>query len=253
LFCVGDDWQSIMGFSGSNIKFFVEFEKFFSHCARTDLSNNYRSVSEIVNTGAHIIKHNGNVQLTKVTKAHSKNSGQLTVYSSSHKLDNYKSYKNKVLYLKQVCGHAVDKMEELFKKGYKPNDILCLSRITSNPIFVNLLVDIASKKGITIALNTKSPKKVTLMSVHKSKGLQAKIVFLFNVDQGTYGFPCEINNPKIYEIATNEKNENKEEEERRLFYVAVTRAKHEVLIYNRHDTQSKFITEIKDFVKREII
>ena len=48
LFCVGDDWQSIMGFTGSNLDFFVNFDKYFDHPARTDLTINYRSCKSIV-------------------------------------------------------------------------------------------------------------------------------------------------------------------------------------------------------------
>ena len=89
------------------------------------------------------------------------------------------------------------------------------------------------------------------MSIHKSKGLQAKVVIILNVDSGLYGFPCELENPDILELAEKNNVGLREEEERRLFYVAVTRAKEEVIIYTRKSTQSKFITEIKDFVKRE--
>ena len=65
LFCVGDDWQSIMGFSGSDLDFFVKFHEYFDHPARTDLSINYRSCKSIVDTGAEIIKHNKGSQIEK--------------------------------------------------------------------------------------------------------------------------------------------------------------------------------------------
>ena len=56
LFCVGDDWQSIMGFSGSNLDFFVNFAKYFENPAVTKISTNYRSVKTIVDAGAELIK-----------------------------------------------------------------------------------------------------------------------------------------------------------------------------------------------------
>ena len=52
LFCVGDDWQSIMGFAGSNLDFFVNFSKYFSDHAKTDLIRNYRSIKSIVDVGS---------------------------------------------------------------------------------------------------------------------------------------------------------------------------------------------------------
>jgi DNA helicase-4 len=79
------------------------------------------------------------------------------------------------------------------------------------------------------------------MTVHKSKGLQAKVVFLLCVDKGLYGFPSEIEDPFIFEPAMYGKLNNKEEEERRLFYVAITRSKEDVIIYTQKENESKFI------------
>ena len=92
---------------------------------------------------------------------------------------------------------------------------------------------------------------VRFMSVHKSKGLQAKVVFILNLDKGLYGFPCELENPDIFETAIINLNGLRKEEERRLFYVALTRAKEEVIMYTQKCSESDFITEIKEFTKRE--
>jgi len=89
------------------------------------------------------------------------------------------------------------------------------------------------------------------MSVHKSKGLQAKVVMILNVDKDLYGFPCELENPDIFQPAIKNNDGLREQEERRLFYVAVTRAKEEVIMYTQKNSESDFITEIKEFVKRE--
>lgn len=89
------------------------------------------------------------------------------------------------------------------------------------------------------------------MSVHKSKGLQARVVLILNVDKDIYGFPCELENPDIFQPAIKNNDGLREQEERRLFYVAVTRAKEEVIMYSQKCSESKFITKIKDFTKRE--
>ena len=86
------------------------------------------------------------------------------------------------------------------------------------------------------------------MSVHKSKGLQAKVVFIFDVVEGLYGFPSELENPDIFEPAIKGSRKEKEEEERRLFYVAITRAKEEAIIYTQEGRESKFLDEINDHV-----
>jgi DNA helicase IV len=67
--------------------------------------------------------------------------------------------------------------------------------------------------------------QVSLLSVHQSKGLQAKVVLVLDVVDGLKGFPCKIQYPDILEPARRGKRYDKEEEERRLFYVAITRAR----------------------------
>jgi len=94
----------------------------------------------------------------------------------------------------------------------------------------------------------KNPNKVPFMTVHKSKGLQAKVVFLLNVVEGLYGFPCEIENPDIFEPAIISRKRDRYEEERRLFYVAVTRSMSDLIIYTQKDSVSKFIYEIENKV-----
>mgnify|MGYP004006211291 FL=1 len=128
---------------------------------------------------------------------------------------------------------------------------MILMRIVNKKKLRNYITSYSKKLGVPISEKSDRSNCVRLMSIHKSKGLQAKVVIILNVDSGLYGFPCELENPDILELAEKNNVGLREEEERRLFYVAVTRAKEEVIIYTRKSTQSKFITEIKDFVKRE--
>jgi DNA helicase IV len=80
LFCVGDDWQSIMGFAGSNLDFFINFDKYFPHPARTDLTKNYRSIKSIVEAGACIIKKNKEEQIDKKTISNRDESKPILVF-----------------------------------------------------------------------------------------------------------------------------------------------------------------------------
>ena len=58
LFCVGDDWQSIYGFRGSNVDYIVNFHKHFKNAELIKLSMNYRSTEHIVGASNEVIKHN---------------------------------------------------------------------------------------------------------------------------------------------------------------------------------------------------
>ena len=240
LFCVGDDWQSIMGFTGSELDFFVKFDEYFDHPARTDLTINYRSIKSVVDTGAEIIKHNGDAQLKKETTAHDDKIKPINVYSSLHQKEYW------ILYYRQIAEHCVDKIAEYHENGYEWADMMILCRITKKPVMINSLVEYAETHKIPIIQGSIKPIGVPLMSVHKSKGLQARAVFMLNVDNGMYGFPCELENPDIFEPAINGRKKDREEEERRLFYVAVTRAKEDVIIYNQKCAESKFLKEIEN-------
>jgi DNA helicase-4 len=82
--------------------------------------------------------------------------------------------------------------------------------------------------------------------------LEAKVVFLLNVTKGTYGFPCEIEDPSIYEPAReNYPLQDQKEEERRLFYVAMTRAVEDLYIYTWEPAISEFLEEIANYTMEE--
>ncbi len=242
LFCVGDDWQSIMGFTGSNLNFFVKFEHYFDHPARTDLRMNYRSIKSIVDAGATIIKNNGQAQLEKDTIAHDTTVKKLLVYSLLHEI------KYKPMYYEQTVKHCIDTIKEYLKNGYNPNDILILCRIISNKPLINRLVSQAEAENLPISRDSKKEDVIRVMTVHRSKGLEARLVIILNVNKGTYGFPCEVENPDVFETAIEESKKKRKEEERRLFYVAVTRAKEDIIIYTQKCEQSEFINEIADHI-----
>lgn len=248
LFCVGDDWQSIMSFSGSHLKYFVDFEKYFHHPARTDLQTNYRSIKSVVDTGSELIQKNKGLQLDKTIKAKNRKEKPIRIFSLKHKPE--KRYRRN--YLRQIIEHCLDEIEEYTKKhNCKPEDIMILTRIIKNPLFTDMLMEQRAQRNIPIAFKKDEVKpsknKIYYMSVHQSKGLESKVVFILDVVKGTYGFPCELEDPTIFNIARDDVTENKLAEERRLFYVALTRAKEDVVIYTQREIESQFLKEINRY------
>jgi DNA helicase-4 len=144
--------------------------------------------------------------------------------------------------------HCVQSIEYYLSSGYRPEEILILSRIVKPTVISSYLLKEAQRKKIPISTEHNNPKKIHLMSVHKSKGLQARVVFILDVVKGLYGFPCEIENPDIYEPATQGPKRKRYEEERRVFYVGVTRAKDDLILYSQKSAMSEFLQEIKDHI-----
>ncbi len=82
--------------------------------------------------------------------------------------------------------------------------------------------------------------------------MEAKVVFLLNVVKDTYGFPCEIEDPSIYEPAReNYPPQDQKEEERRLFYVAMTRAIEDLYIYTWEPAKSEFLEGIEEYTRED--
>ena len=95
--------------------------------------------------------------------------------------------------------------------------------------------------------------KYKKMSVHKSKGLQAKYVFLINVNSNKNGFTNKIEDHKILKYVNNYKEHFKYDEERRLFYVALTRCTKKIYLFVPSNRESIFIKEIKKYKKVNVI
>jgi DNA helicase-4 len=147
------------------------------------------------------------------------------------------------------------------QNGYSPQDILVLSRFMRTRVgrayrfFYNIgiFVEKAKEYGINLAYEKlEARNKVRLLTAHKSKGLEAKVVFLLNATKGTYGFPSEIEDSSLYEPAReNYPIQDQKEEERRLFYVAMTRAIEDLYIYTWEPAMSEFLDEIIDYTIEE--
>jgi DNA helicase-4 len=247
LFCVGDDWQSIMGFAGSNLNFIVNFKEYFPCPAITKISTNYRSMKTIVEAGAELIKNNGRNQIQKITQSCRNDTKPIKVLRSTHK----RSFETK--YYEQTVEDCLNRITEYVNKGLAPKDILVLSRYRF-PWIVRLFVEKAQERGILISYDKEFSRKnqIRLMTAHKSKGLQAKVVFILNVVKDLYGFPCEIEDSSIYEPAReNYPRQDQKQEERRLFYVAMTRAMEDLIIYTWEPAESEFLEEIKEHIDEE--
>jgi len=236
-----------MGFAGSNLRFFVDFQKYFENPVIIKVSTNYRSIKSIVDAGADLIRNNSNSQIPKITRAHQKEVRVIKVFGSPHK----KRYEDR--YPEQIAEHCLSRIAKYIQKGYAPKDILVLSRYNFLRT-IGIFLKKAQEWDINVAYGRKFARKdqVRLMTVHKSKGLEAKVVFILDFVKGQYGFPCEIEDPAIYAPAREDyPQQDHKEEERRLFYVALTRAKEDVIIYTWEPSKSEFLEEIREHIVEE--
>ena len=218
LFCVGDDWQSIYGFRGSNVSYIVDFENHFPNSKVIKLNLNYRSTQNIVGASNEVIKHN-KFKVEKEIKALKKSEHKIVVYSGSNQDENI-----------QFC---FDKVKELLEDGLTNDDILFLYRRSKmySPYFFRF-----KKEGMRVQSKT----------IHAAKGLEAKVVFIIGLTEGNGGFPDIWLEDRIFQVIKEANHDLLMEEERRLFYVAITRAKDKLFLITEKGNESSFLKEIPE-------
>ena len=218
LFCVGDDWQSIYGFRGSNVSYIVEFENHFTNAKTIKLNLNYRSTQNIVGASNEVIKHN-KFKVDKDVQASKKSEHKIVVYAGNTEDENL-----------QFC---FDKVKELLDDGISNDEILFLYRGSKmyTPYFYRFKNENIRVQGKTI---------------HASKGLEAKVVFIIGLTEGNGGFPDIWLEDRIFQVIKKANHDLLMEEERRLFYVAITRAKDKLFLITQKGNESSFLKEIPE-------
>lgn len=218
LFCVGDDWQSIYGFRGSNVNYIINFKRHFKNANLIKLKYNYRSIQNIVEASSEVIKNN-KYKIEKEIVASRKSTNKITVYAGNDVSENVE--------------FAVNEVKKLLDDDYKNEDILFLYRRTK---MYSDYYNAFKLEGL----------KVQAKTIHSAKGLEAKVVFVIGLKEGYGGFPDIWLADRIFQVVKKSNHDLLLEEERRLFYVAITRAKDKLFLLTEKGNESSFIREIPD-------
>lgn len=206
LFAVGDPRQAIFGWRGSDIKYILNFEEDFGSSEVIHLSRNYRSLKGIVDFMNHSIKELGLPNL----QSHRQGSSKIIIsgFGSEEEENNFV-------------------INEILNSGLLLNDIFVLARTNKQIVDLSKLM---VGRNISCTIKSDESKEsneavldgVLLATIHSVKGLQAKRVFVIGCND--QNFPCKASDhPAVELIKSNDYD--REEEEKRLFYVAISRAR----------------------------
>lgn len=201
LFCVGDDWQSIYRFTGTDISIITEFEEYFGYFKELKIENTYRFPDNIIKVSSQIIGLNERQRMKNLKSTRNDDSHPVTI--KYYKNDNYENI-----------------LHNTFSEIPNSSSVFLIGRYNHDkPIFLD-------------SLKSKFPGlEITFLTVHKSKGLEADNIILLNLIDDFLGFPSKIiEDPVLNLVLKNLLIEY--EEERRLFYVALTRTKNKIYILN---------------------
>lgn len=234
IFCVGDDWQSIYGFNGSNVHYILDFEKYWGDTETDKIETTYRFNQKLIDASSKFIQENPD-QIKKQIKGRVDN-------SNSFPIEEIKVPSNG--YYGQVMGATLETLPEnatVFFLGRYNSDLQDL--LKDGTLKINA-VQSANEEEKEITYGYRPDLKMKFLTVHRAKGLQADYIFIINNKDGPHGFPCKIKNPKIIELLLDNKENFPQAEERRLYYVALTRAKQKVFFLTVSGNESSFANEL---------
>lgn len=222
LYCVGDDWQSIYRFSGSDMALFNQFSEYFGETEINKIETTYRFGEPLVSLSSHFIQRNK----TQIQKNIHSFSSEMRTELEFHSYDR-RDYCNTIGQL--VASIPLDK--SIFLLGRYSFDDYYLS-------FMYQFIKEGNKFFYVIG-----GRKIEFLTVHKSKGLEADYVILLQCNKDTYGFPSLVSDDPVLNYVLTKSDQFPYGEERRLFYVAITRAKMKTLVLYDKRFPSVFVDE----------
>ena len=232
LFCVGDDWQSIYRFAGSDISLFTDFERYFGSTKILKIEKTYRNSQQLIDEAARFVLRNP-LQLRKNLRSDKKLNYPLVFWGFNDDPT-------------QALQLSINKIASEFGNN---SSILLLGR-------TNYDIEIAKKTGL-FRISRENQKeqlkyipfpdlKIDFLSVHKSKGLEADNVIILNFKNDKLGFPNQIADDDVLNLVLTNSESYRFAEERRLFYVAITRTKNRTYILTDNKNPSVFFKEFTE-------
>ena len=220
LFAVGDDWQAIYRFGGSDIAVMRGFEERFGNSERLDLETTFRCADRIAAVATDFILRNP-AQIPKNVRSGHRAAGPCVHVG----LPGEKRL--------PLLRKALDRIAAAAERHGGTSTVLLLGRFNhTRPRNWSTLA--RQYPGLRLAYRT----------VHAAKGLEADYVVVLDLSSGKYGFPVEIADDPVLDLVLAAPENYPNAEERRLLYVAITRARREVYLLADGDPPSPFVLEL---------
>lgn len=230
LFCVGDPRQSIFGWRGSNISYIFNFQEEYPESEIIGLNTNYRSAKKIVEFMNLSINDLGLEDL----EGSNEHEGEIHFFDFETEQKEYEDITKKMQEL-EVERHEIFVLSRTNRQLNELSKKLSLLQIPHVVKSDEVRKPVDSKHG-----------EVVLSTIHAIKGLEAKVVFVMGCNE--QNFPCKASDHPILEFIKGQ-DSDKEEEEKRLFYVAISRAKEKLFLSYSGKKPTYFI---KDEMKKII-
>lgn len=254
LFCVGDNWQAINGFAGADTKYFNNFISYFPNANIETISTNYRSFPEIVNRSSKFMQKSGfqgnssrpsresNIKQVKVE--YIEDTHIMSVFKSGQDLDikfkrQFPEYRSPKRYVNYQAVRYLKRMYQIVKEN-RGKSVLFLHRMnkymrTTSNAFEEMLINLLTEDKIYPYERAK--ELISFKTMHGSKGLEADVVVILEVDEGV--LPMYHPDNVLFAIFGDSLDKITAEQQK-LFYVAATRGRERTYIISSKWKQSSF-------------
>ena len=222
LFAVGDDWQAIYRFSGSDIVVMREFRERFGECKRMELGTTFRCAGRITDVATEFVLRNP-AQIRRSVRSirNVDGPGVHVGFPSEEGLSLLKAALDRIA--EDAAGHDGE------------SSVLLLGRYRH-----------LCPRNMTGLAKQFPGLRLSYMTVHSSKGLEADYVVVLGLCSGKYGFPVEIADDPLLDLVLAVPERHPNAEERRVLYVAMTRARRRVFLLADGGPPSAFAKELID-------
>jgi len=232
VFAVGDDWQAIYRFSGADVSLTTNFESYFGTTTKSTLDKTFRFNNRIGDVASEFICKNPS-QITK------------TIHSVKQ-VD-----KPAVSILRKSVLASTAQKNELIDEvnnGGVDDVLKAISNRVNKPVTVYLLArnwfQLPNKTAVAQLNRQYALLNIETQSFHASKGKEADFVVVVGLKSGKHGFPSNKASPAIIEALLAKQEPFEHAEQRRLFYVALTRAKQRVYLIADMIDSSDFVKQL---------
>lgn len=246
IIAVGDDWQSIYAYAGSDITLFTKFRETFGYGEQLKITRTYRNAQEVIDiAGGFIQKNDAQFKKALVSPKHITNPVIIQTYTEEVDRKQYAGKGGKYF----LIGKTVeDAMEQILTENPK-SSILLLGRYGFDAFNLSRSADFFyNEKDGSVQSKRFPGVRIEFMTVHRAKGLGFDNVIIINARNELYGFPSQIQDDPVLKYVVRDDHSIEYAEERRLFYVALTRTKNRVYLITPEQHPSAFVKElIRDY------
>ena len=246
IIAVGDDWQSIYAYAGSDITLFTKFKDSMGYGQELKITRTYRNAQEVIDiAGGFIQKNDSQLKKALVSPKHIQDPVVIESYTEDVDRTQTKGKGGKYY----MIGKTVEDIVATILEENPKSSILLLGRYGFDAYNLSRSADFIYDEKTGGVKSKKFPGvRLEFMTVHRAKGLGFDNVIIVNARNELYGFPSQIQEDPVLKFVVKDDHSIEYAEERRLFYVALTRTKNRVYIVTPEQHPSKFVTElISDF------